>query len=257
MNRYVKYAFFGILVIFSFYFTEKTAILVRNQDPIMQKIKKVSSQYNYESVNATIEDDYIIPGMYGQRIDEIKSLMQMKENNIFNSLFLVSEFVKPEISLEDNADKIIIGGNPRKQAVALIFDKEAYQIYEYLKSLNIQATTLINQGDFNRDIPFEVINNATDNYNHVENLLDKYKLNKRICLVNDNQKKCPKNSKYLVKESITLTNSNLIGAKKDLSSGSIIRLDSSLNLENLDHFLNYVNSKNLKIVFLSQLISEK
>ena len=73
MKKYLKYLLFSILVLFSFYFTEKTAILVRDQDPLMQSIKEASNTTNIAAIDASIENSYIIPGLYGKRINEIKS----------------------------------------------------------------------------------------------------------------------------------------------------------------------------------------
>ena len=49
--------------------------------------KTLSQENNYDAVNAVIDDNYIVPGMYGRRINEVKSLMNMKATGVFNSLF--------------------------------------------------------------------------------------------------------------------------------------------------------------------------
>lgn len=51
--------------------------------------------------------------MYGSVVDELKSLSKMKEQDVFNNLYLVSQPIKPDISLSDNLDKIIIKGNSK------------------------------------------------------------------------------------------------------------------------------------------------
>lgn len=65
MKKYGKYLIFSILVLLSFYTTNKTASLVRDQDPILKEIKTASIERKTDYVNATVTDDYIIPGMYG------------------------------------------------------------------------------------------------------------------------------------------------------------------------------------------------
>jgi hypothetical protein len=87
MRKYIKSILFAILVLLSFYFTDKAALFVQSKDPIMQAILTSESQINTDAVNAEIKDNYIIPGMYGKRINEVKSLMNMKANGVFNSLF--------------------------------------------------------------------------------------------------------------------------------------------------------------------------
>ena len=251
MKKILKVACFLILTGFSFYFTEKTAILVRNQDPIMQAIKEASVELNHEAVNASITKDYIIPGINGSRINEIKSLMQMKENNVFNSLFLVTESVKPKVSLNDNKDKIIIKGNPKKGAVSFIIESKDTPSYTYLKSHNIQASLLTKSDTYAKEETLEQLNND------FENKLNKAKTNSNICILNNyNKEICLKYNKYLVEPSITLNKSNLVDSKSKIESGSIILLSKSTTTEELEHIINYLTSKNLKIVTLSSLISE-
>ena len=123
MKKYGKYLFLSILILLSFYTTNKTTNLVRSQDPILKKIKSASLEKKEDFVNAVIKDDYIIPGMYGSVVDELKSLAKMKEQDVFNSLYLINQPIKPDISLNDNLDKIIIKGNSKKQAVSFIVDE--------------------------------------------------------------------------------------------------------------------------------------
>ena len=266
MKKILKVACFLILTGFSFYFTEKTAILVRNQDPIMQAIKEASVEMNHEAVNASITKDYIIPGINGRRINEIKSLMQMKENNVFNSLFLVTESVKPKVSLndknntewvDDNKDKIIIKGNPKKGAISFIIESKDTPSYTYLKSHNIQASLLTKSDTYDKAETLEQLNNDFENYKKLENKLNKAKTNTNICILNNyNKEICLKYNKYLVEPSITLNKSNLVDSKSKIESGSIILLSKSTTTEELEHIINYLTSKNLKIVTLSSLISE-
>ena len=106
MKKYLKIFLFLVLIGFSFYFTEKTANLVRSKDPIMQGIVDYADNNDYAAVNATIENDnYIIPGMYGKRVNAVKSLMGMKSAGVFNSIFLVTDYIKPEVSIENNKNK--------------------------------------------------------------------------------------------------------------------------------------------------------
>ena len=258
MKKYGKYILFSILVLLSFYTTNKTANLVRNQDPILKEIRNISLEKKEDFVNAVIEDDYIIPGMYGSIIDELKSLAKMKEQDVFNNLYLVSQPIKPDISLSDNLDKIIIKGNSKKQQVSFVIDENSSKkIKDYLVKNSIKASLLITKDNFSKDSYFEQINNDYDNYQELDKLLKKSKLNTNICLVNDNNsflKLCQKKKKYLVKPSLSLDNTNIIEVKEKLDSGSIIYLKS---INYLDCLVEYIKSKDLKIVPLSLLISEK
>ena len=66
-------------------------------------------------------------------------------------------------------------------------------------------------------------------------------------------KLCQKKKKYLVKPTLTLDESNIIAVKEKLTSGSIIYLK---DITYLDCLLEYIKSKDLKIIYLSELISE-
>lgn len=258
MKKYGKYILFSILVLLSFYTTNKTANLVRNQDPILKKIRNISLEKKEDFVNAVIEDDYIIPGMYGSIIDELKSLAKMKEQDVFNNLYLVSQPIKPNISLSDNLDKIIIKGNSKKQQVSFVIDENSSKkIKDYLVKNNIKASLLITKDNFSKDSYFEQINNDFKNYKELDKTLKKNKINTNICVLdnnNSNLKFCKSKKKYLVKPGMFLDNANIIEIKTKLDSGSIIYIKDATYL---DCLVEYIKSKDLKIVPLSQLISEK
>lgn len=258
MKKYGKYILFSILVLLSFYTTNKTANLVRNQDPILKEIRNISLEKKEDFVNAVIEDDYIIPGMYGSIIDELKSLAKMKEQDVFNNLYLVSQPIKPNISLSDNLDKIIIKGNSKKQQVSFVIDENSSKkIKDYLVKNNIKASLLITKDNFSKDSYFEQINNDFKNYKELDKTLKKNKINTNICVLdnnNSNLKFCKSKKKYLVKPGMFLDNANIIEIKTKLDSGSIIYIKDATYL---DCLVEYIKSKDLKIVPLSQLISEK
>ncbi len=258
LKKYGKYILFSILVLLSFYTTNKTANLVRNQDPILKEIRNISLEKKEDFVNAVIEDDYIIPGMYGSIIDELKSLAKMKEQDVFNNLYLVSQPIKPDISLSDNLDKIIIKGNSKKQQVSFVIDENSSKkIKDYLVKNSIKASLLITKDNFSKDSYFEQINNDFKNYKELDKTLKKNKINTNICVLdnnNSNLKFCKSKKKYLVKPGMFLDNANIIEIKTKLDSGSIIYIKDATYL---DCLVEYIKSKDLKIVPLSQLISEK
>ena len=258
MNKIIKKIFLLILIGLSFYFTEKTAIFIRNQDPIMQGIMDYASNNNIEPVNATINNDYITPGLIGKRINEVKSLMQMKAIGIFNKTFLVTTNIKPEISLEDNKDKIINKANNKKNAVSFIIENDNTNSLTYFISSKIPASILINNKTFNKNPYFEQINNDFDNYNEVDKKLNKNKINTNICLINrTNKELCIKKKKYLVEPTHILNSSNIVMIKNKITSGDIILIKSNVTIDDISLLYNYLKSKNIKVRKLSELISEK
>ncbi len=258
MKKYGKYLVFSILVLLSFYTTNKTANLVREQDPILKEIRTTKEERKIDYVNAEITDDYIVPGMYGSTVDELKSLAKMKEQDTFNNLYLVTKSVKPAISLSDNLDKIIIRGNKGKNSVSFLIDNNtSKEIKDYLVKHNIKASLLITKDTYQKKNYFEQINNDFENYKALDRLLKKSKKNTNICILNSNNTNlnfCKQKKKYLVKPDLFLDKTNIIEVKASLSSGSIIYIK---DINYLDCLVEYVKSKDLNIVFLSELISEK
>ena len=258
LKKYGKYIIFSLLVLLSFYTTNKTANLARSKDPLLKEIQNASKERKLDFVNAVIQDEYIIPGMYGSVVDELKSLSKMKEDDVFNSIYLVNQPIKPDISLSDNLDKIIIKGNSKKMQVSFIIDiNSSREIKDYLVKNNIKASILTTKENYSKDNYFEQINNDFDNYKALDKLLKKNKQNTNICILDSNNTNlnfCKQRKKYLVKPDLFLDKTNIIEVKAALSSGSIIYLK---DITYLDCLVEYIKSKDLNIVFLSELIKEK
>lgn len=65
MRKYYQYLGLALIMVFSFYYTEKIALIVLNKNPLMQEINQEKVNYEEAFVNASIEGDYIIPGING------------------------------------------------------------------------------------------------------------------------------------------------------------------------------------------------
>lgn len=258
MKEKMKRIFLLILLGLSFYFTEKTAIFIRSKDPIMQGIMEYASHNNSEPVNATINENYITPGLIGKRIDEVKSLMQMKSIGVFNKTFLVTNDIKPDISINDNKDKIINKANSLKNAVSFIIENDKTNSLTFFISSNIPASILIDNTTYNKNPYFEQINNDYDNYNEVDKKLNKDKINTNICVINRHNKElCLKKKKYLVEPTYVLNSTNMVMIKNKISSGDIILIKNNVTIDDISYLYNYLKSKNIKVIKLSELISEK
>ena len=121
MKNIVKSIGLITLICFSFFYTEKVIDVVNEQDDIMIKIKEVKDNYKIDSVDATISENTIIPGINGREVDIEKSYQNMKQIGIFNENYFVYKEVSPKDKLEDNYDKYIINGNLTKKYISLIF----------------------------------------------------------------------------------------------------------------------------------------
>lgn len=245
------------IMLFSFYYTEKIAILMQNKSPIMQSINEVEKSYEESAVNATIDGNYITPGIMGRMINKTKSYVNMKSFGIFNEYYLIFDDIKPDISIHDNKDKIIRKGNESKKAVAFLLENNP-NIQNYLEQNNISGSVLVTESSYNKNNFLEQINSDKNNYNNVESLLNKNNQNKNLCHINSiDIKFCKKNKKYLIEETFYLNGQNIVEAKNNVESGAIILVKSTAKLEEFKLLVKEINFKGLSILTLSELIDEK
>ena len=87
MNK-IKYFVTIVLVVFSFYLTDRVMIYIDSKNPIMKSILDKKDDYYVKAVNAVIKDDTIIPGINGKEVNEYKSFVKMEEFGSFNELYL-------------------------------------------------------------------------------------------------------------------------------------------------------------------------
>ena len=132
---------------FSFFYTEKTVSVVKEHDSIMIEIKEEMDKFKIDAVDAEIIDNTIKPGIHGSEIDIDKSYSKMKKYGKYNESLLVKKEVLPNISIKDNYDKFVIGGNDKKNQVTLIFlatnNIDVSKILDILKQKDIEATFFI------------------------------------------------------------------------------------------------------------------
>lgn len=254
MNK-IKYIFLSILIVTSFYFTDKIMIYIENKNPIMQEIISKEKKYNILPVNAEIKNNTIIPGVNGKNINKHKSLLKMNDFGSFNELYLVYDNIKPEINLEKNKDKIIIKGNNNKHAISLILE-ESEDLENYLNQNKIKYDILTTKNT-NLKLNREYLNGSKEDFSDINSLLNKNNLNKKICLINYlNKETCINKKYYLVQESLKITNSNIVESLNKINSGEIILIPKSLTLINLKLVINEIKKQDLSIIYLSKLINE-
>jgi len=243
-------------MLFSFYLSDEITKLAINKNPIMESIKEKSDSLTVMGTNAIINENTIIPGINGKKVDEEASFFKMKEFGIFNETYLVFENIKPNISLEDNKDKIIIQGNKNLRQVSIIIDDDC-NLLNYFENKNINLTILAKTDT--TFAKYEYINSEKDinKFNDLESILKKNNLNKKICVLEkSNIKKCKKKKNYLVKPNIIVSNKDIIQNKKNITNGSILYIDKNVSKNTIEILINQIKHLDLKIVYLSQLVSE-
>lgn len=140
LKKTIKILSILLLSVFSFYYTNKSIELIRDQDPIMKTIKSTTDKYEIPAVDAIIKDNTIIPGKSGKTIDYDETYNKMKQYGDYNEVLTTLKEVKPTISVEDYYDKFIVSGNPEKKSVALVFKVEKTSPKEIIKILNNNNT---------------------------------------------------------------------------------------------------------------------
>lgn len=254
--KYFKLLGIMSLLVFSFYLTDFVTELAISSNPLMQSIKANSSSFYLKSVDAIIENNTIIPGIKGKKVNEMESFLNMKDFGSFNSNYLIYDYFSPNVSINDNKEKIIISGNKQiRQISFLIYNNK--QILNYLNENKIKYSKMININDsfdYKENINIE---SDASSFDDLDTLLNKNDLNKKICILNySNIDKCRKKSYFIVNPSIVLKNSNYNNYIKEIDNGSIILIDDNLNLNNFILLLKKINSLDLKIVYLSEIIVE-
>lgn len=255
IKKYFKYIGLIAICMASFFYTEKVALYVKNKNPIMQSIKEIKDTKYQEAINCSIiEGTYIIPGLNGKYINEDASFYNMVTTN-YNEELLIFNEVKPNISLEDNLDKIIIKGNHNKNAVSIIFET-INNLSNYLIKQNLKISLLIKEEQYNSN--YELINNSKNEYTYkkIDNYLKKKKITNNLCYTNDDTipKLCK--DKYVFTHSVEVNHSNISTIKNTISSGDIILIKESLTIPELEILINQIKYKDLNIIPISELISE-
>ena len=136
-----------ILVLLSFFLTNKITNYYKENDIIMKQLKILEKKYKTESKNAIVIGDNIIPGIKGKEINYNESYKNIKLCGKMNESLIKTKDVIPTISIDNNYDKYIVQGNSEKRYISLVFKVEKNtninRILSILKSNNTLATFFI------------------------------------------------------------------------------------------------------------------
>lgn len=267
----------AVLICFSFFLTERTTVIMKDKDILMNTVKEKSEELEVSSVNAQIIDDKIIPGISGKVVDIEKTYQEMKRIGIYNDNLVVYKIVEPEMSIKNNYDKYVVGGSPLKKDVSIIFKIDDTDnldvISKHLKEKNINANFFISSGCGNKNL--ETLKELSNNKHVIGSLeenLENNKLLQSIIKIYSNQQNyycyteeknesllnhCAKNKQYTILPSITIKDNLLSEVMKNIKSGSIISINiNNRTLQELTTALEYIYSKGYNIVNLDALIQE-
>ena len=258
MKRICEIAGLGAIILFSFYYTEKAAMIVQQKNPLMTSINMIVDDEKIAAVNAEISGNTIVPGLRGKDVNVEKSFLKMKDFGTFNAHYLEFTVKRPDVSIDDNKEKIITRGNARKKGVSFVIDNNE-KVRQYFLAKGTSATVVSYVNDYRQD-ELEEINGEVEKlkFNNLESLLNKGKANVNICVMSgDNYDICVKNGKYLVKATHVLEKNNLAFIRNAVGSGAIILIGESASIDDVKLIFEQVKYKGLNVLKLSELISEK
>jgi len=278
MKNIVKIIGLFVLIVFSFFYSDKVASVISSKDSLMVKIDNAAANYDVKSISGIIKDNTIIPGIRGRKVNINNSYKKMREYGEFNDDLIVYDYINPSNSLEDNKDKFIISGNDTKNMVSIIFILDNVKYIDKLDSVvknkgivinyfvssnflisnstyitNLNNVEIYNYGDDGKYYP--------DNLLFYNNFITRITNNKAIyCLSLDYDSDvlslCSKNNLYTVVPNI-IKSDPYIGVKNSVKSGSIILFELNNNsITELSIIIDYIKGKGLDIVGLSNLLSE-
>lgn len=271
-----------LLTIFSFYYTNKIIEFSKSKDLIMIEIMNNKDNYNKISIDALINNNYIIPGSEGLEVDIDKSYNKMKKLGKYNENLYVYNIVKPTISIKDNYDKFVINGNITKKEVSLVFKTEDLKNIENINKIlfnnNVSATFFIDGNIKDDDINILKILDESNNYfgnlgynkkysiktiKYTNALLDRIDDdNHNYCYVEKDDinvlKTCSEVKMYTIKPMVVSNIFPFTYIKQNLENGKIFSLDTnSYTLKQLDLIIKYVRQKGYDFVTLEEILNEK
>lgn len=277
MKRLLKIIVISLFTIFSFYYTERIIDLSKNKDPIMEKIKERKATKEIEPINGIIDNNTIIVGVSGQKIDAETSYEKMKKIKEYNDSLLEYINIKPTIKKENNYDKLVIGSTTNERKISLVFTTNDIslikQIVYILNKNNSQATIYIDGKVIEDNILElkELLNNNISlgiySYNNIfdtvstkymKNLLSKNFNYSNYCLYKDD--KFLNVCKYFKINTIKpeLIERDIYNyLKSNKKSGSIYEIKANNNnTKQLNSVLIHLNQKGYEIIKIDNLLKE-
>lgn len=259
------------LISFSFFVSQKTALMVKEQDDIMIKIKEVENAYFIEPIQAIINEDEMIPGINGSNIDIEKSYSEMRKIGTYSTNLLQNEVTYVDELITDNYDKYIISGNKSRNYVSLVFVVDQNDNIDTLKNIlnqnEISVTffvdtsyLLVNEDNIDINHHYSVIYKNDPLFIWSNNLIENtFSQENFYCLNNQKDNELLNDCIYLkystIKASIIYNSINDV--KENITNGSIISIDYTTNIDNeITTIINYIKSKGYEIKNLEELLVE-
>ena len=278
-RKLIQVAVVIVLVLFSFYYTNKTIDIIKETEPLMKQIKEESKKYQIPAENAKIKENKITPGKNGKEVDYDETYQKMKRYGTYNESLTVFKETTPTVSLEDTYDKFISGGNEEKKAITLVFkitnESNPKEIIRILNQENIIATFFIDGLwlENNLSLVKQMLNYELEilSYNNryeeiyfssaIQYLKNVTGEEANYCYAEYDNKTvidlCSKLKLHTIVPTIKIASSPFLEVKKQLQNAAIISLPINTTTEiELKTVIDYIKSRGYKIVTLKELLSE-
>ena len=278
MHKFKKFIYLFIFLLISMYYTNASINVLKNVDPIMQKIKKTSKKYTINPVDAIVNNNEITSGSYGKEIDYKESYSKMKRYGKYNESLTVLKDTKPTISIEKTYDKYLVKGNQNNRSVSLVFkitkDDNIDKLLKLLEEKDVQVTFFIDGIILEKNINLitKLSNHEVEilsyKNRHDEELLKttidyletitNRKANYCYTEIDDDNllNICRKNKLHTIKPTIIVEKDMLKNIKKNVEKGIVITINN-YNDKELITSINYLKSKGYDLVTLKDLFNEK
>lgn len=278
MHKFKKFIYLFIFLLISMYYTNASINVLKNVDPIMQKIKKTSKKYTINPVDAIVNNNEITSGSYGKEIDYKESYSKMKRYGKYNESLTVLKDTKPTISIEKTYDKYLVKGNQNNRSVSLVFkitkDDNIDKLLKLLEEKDVQVTFFIDGIILEKNINLitKLSNHEVEilsyKNRHDEELLKttidyletitNRKANYCYTEIDDDNllNICRKNKLHTIKPTIIVEKDMLKNIKKKVEKAIVITINN-YNDKELITSINYLKSKGYNLVTLKDLFNEK
>ena len=270
MKKTFEYIGLFVLVIFSFYYTDKVVRMVNKNDPLMEQIVDYASANNTSCVEGYTTSDGVILGVNGFVVDEYSSYSNMKGFGYNEDLFVFEED-SCSINKVEYIDRYIVKGNESKGAVSLLIlvDNAQYvnSINSIAKSKGVNLGYVLN-GELlqnNKDLFYSLSSdgndilyggNNEDDFNFFYKIVNSFNLN-TFCVYNnyDIIDICKDNNINSVKSDFVYNKDFLLNIKNSLEKGNIYILkENKYVTSELSGIINHINGKGITVVSLGELL---
>ena len=273
MKKLTKYILLFLFLIISFYYIEKT--MINSNDLLVQEIKNNQTKYKIEPVNATIKDNTIIPGKYGQEVDIEKTYKEMKKYGSYNEGLTKIKKIIPTISISNNYDKYIKLTNNDNKKVSLLFilNKETNinNLINVIDKHNINITLYIEEESIEENIDFikntkheiELLNSKKYLFTSTKSYLESLTSTElKYCLSEEENiellELCQNNKMHTVIPSLIIKKELYKNIKSNIEISPIIVIYPNKYIEKeLTTTINYLKKKGYDFLYLKDLLTEE